>query len=76
MIPKLKGISHYRILPSSSASGGGWREGPKSANVVDLGDGIGKVKGGFTRGAIRVADRQVEEGSGDIASLYSSCEYF
>ena len=25
--PKLKGISHYPILPSSSASGGGWRDG-------------------------------------------------
>ena len=63
MIPKLKGISHYTILPSSSASGGGWREGPKSANVVDLGDGIGKAKGGFTRSVARLADRHVEGGS-------------
>jgi hypothetical protein len=47
----------------------------KSAGVVELSDGIGKAKGGFTRGVARVANRQVEGGSGDIASLYSSCEY-
>ena len=52
----------------------------KSAGAADLDDGIGKARGGFTRGVARVANRQVEGGSGDItslySSLYSSCEYF
>ena len=48
----------------------------KSAGAANLDDGIGEAKGGFTRGVAGVANRQVEGGSGDIASLYSSCEYF